>query len=699
MKGTDVRMLIGLVGWAVVVAGAGGGLAVRAAEPAAEEPFDYFVNSWNVIGLKDYPDGTRVTPANELVLADGAKGVVRFGKERTPLSRKQTKTLMDGWMPILLMTAREGDVAYEFTMWATPLPTVKDWEKAFDWPTEGDNYLNWISVKVTNGGTGPAEAKVGVEVSGGKSRAQSESLSWSLAAGGTATGCVRIPFAAIADADAKILNDADPKVWLERTTAFWKGLLGRGTRIVVPCEKATDALRAAHVCQFIANDRGAVHGGEGFYDEFYLRDGAYQLLQLEEAGFDEAARKAVEPFLTLQKPDGRFESQDNQLDGNGQALWTLWQYGKITADPKWLERVYPQMLTACRWTMKARREAAAAAEGGAAFAGLLPAAFADGEYLYDRKHHIVGYDLWNLRGLLCTADVARTLGKADEADELTAEAHAYRKDIDAAVKRAGVDYFPASWEKDGTFWGNTETLWPTALFDVNDPRVGQTIYQARKVHGGGFAEGTIRWVGFKEDAIHPDLSSYTTMASLIRGEAQQVADDFYWYLLHSTAAHAFPEGIHPQRQFAWADTIPHGTGASNYAVLLRHMLVHESGNDLHLLTAVPDGWLDEGNEIRVENAPTHFGPVSFVVRGGPAGVDVEMTGKPPRLRQRGGQTREGGSEGAKGGTAGKILVHLPKTRRLLHRTPGLEPAERAIQTERWDWQTVVKKYRETRKTP
>ena len=36
----------------------------------AEEPFDYFRNSWNVIGLKDYQCGTRVTPDNRLLLAD-----------------------------------------------------------------------------------------------------------------------------------------------------------------------------------------------------------------------------------------------------------------------------------------------------------------------------------------------------------------------------------------------------------------------------------------------------------------------------------------------------------------------------------------------------------------------------------------------------------------------------------------------------
>ena len=48
--------------------------------------------------------------------------------------------------------------------------------------------------------------------------------------------------------------------------------------IEVPCRKATEALKAAHVCQMIANDRGEVHGGEGFYDVFYIRDGAYQVM-------------------------------------------------------------------------------------------------------------------------------------------------------------------------------------------------------------------------------------------------------------------------------------------------------------------------------------------------------------------------------------------------------------------------------------
>ena len=46
------------------------------------------------------------------------------------MSRKQTKTLLKGWMPIILLSANDGAVRYDFTLWATPLPTVKDWKKA-----------------------------------------------------------------------------------------------------------------------------------------------------------------------------------------------------------------------------------------------------------------------------------------------------------------------------------------------------------------------------------------------------------------------------------------------------------------------------------------------------------------------------------------------------------------------------------------
>jgi hypothetical protein len=310
----------------------------------AEEPFDYFRNSWNVVGLKDYAHGTRITPKNELVISDNAQKSatvrIRYGRQLIPLSRRQTKRLLDGWLPVILITAEDESVRYEFTLWATPLPTVKDWLKAFDWPTEGDNFLNWIVAKVTNTGDTTAEAKLNI-ARDGASDLKSEDFCWSLPPGRSAEAVVRIPFLPVKDESDFASEDA--KLWLDRTVRHWRTTMAKGARIEVPCLKATQAYLSSHVCQLITSDHGELHPGEGFYDEFYIRDAAYQLMELEEAGLTDIAREAVRSFLSRQRPDGRFESQKNQFDANGQASWALWQFYKITGDRQWLKEVYPQM--------------------------------------------------------------------------------------------------------------------------------------------------------------------------------------------------------------------------------------------------------------------------------------------------------------------------------------------------------------------
>jgi len=643
------------------------------------DTFNYFSNDWNVIGLPDYVYGSRITPGSELYLAGGTAVQVRVGRTLQPLRHEQVKQALEGWMPIILVQTADGPVRYEITWWATPLPDSKQWQSAFRWPVETENYLNWIRVRATNTSAGPAAAQAAVQprqdaykqkipqfMTGAK-HTREYSWKWTLAPGESAEGVARYTYFPV-PGEAKY-DSASATLWLDRTIGFWRGAMAGAATVQVPCPKATQALMAAHVCQMIANDLGDLRGGEGFYDTFYIRDGAYQVMELEEAGLNDMSDRAINLFLARQRYDGRFESQGGQFDANGQALWALWQYARIRGDNAFLARVYPRMLQAVSWTMFDRRRAPA----GSPFEGLLSAALADGEFLWDGKHHIVGYDLWNLRGILCTADAAERLGKPEDAKALRAEAASYREAIEAAWKRTGLAWFPPSWEKDGTHWGNTETLWPTRLFDVTDPRVKASNDFLRKDFEGGFVEGTIRWKAKgMEDAIHPYMGAYTVMNTLARGLDQQVAEDFYWYLAHSTAANAFPEGIYYKRRFAWSDTMPHATGAANYAILLRHMLVHEDGGDLHLLPAIPDWWLEDGREIRLERLPTHFGVMNLLVRGSRAGVTVTLT-PPGRELPR------------------HMVLHLPRSRPLTAPVAGVSVAVRAGQTQRWDFETVVKR--------
>ncbi len=172
------------------------------------------------------------------------------------------------------------------------------------------------------------------------------------------------------------------------------------------------------------------------------------------------------------------------------------------------------------------------------------------------------------------------------------------------------------------------------------------------------------------------MGAYTTMADLVRGRHEQVVEDFYWYLLHSTAAHAFPEGIYYKKRMAWNHTIPHVTGACNYAIMLRHMLVHEAGDELHLLSAVPDWWLDDGEHIRVERLPTHFGEMNLTVRGTAKGVEVDLD-PPKRTPPK------------------RIILSLPKSRPVAGTLQRVEVVQRPDQQQRWDFPAVLALYKAT----
>ena len=65
---------------------------------------------------------------------------------------------------MILVHAEDSAIRYEFTIRATPMPDVKDCQKAFDWPTEGENFTVWIRYKVTNTSATPARAKLYIRV-------------------------------------------------------------------------------------------------------------------------------------------------------------------------------------------------------------------------------------------------------------------------------------------------------------------------------------------------------------------------------------------------------------------------------------------------------------------------------------------------------------------------------------------------------
>jgi hypothetical protein len=638
----------------------------RAPEVSARnvlDPFDYFSNSWSLIGLKDYPDGTRISPDGEFLLAGKAACRILAGESLRALDSRIRRTLEKGRLPVVHCDfVLNGTVEYAIEAFASPFPSAGP--EGYDF-SSNPNFLNLVRITVRNTADTPQTAVFGLEwkapdpvsaralpadgacgfYAGGRLFGTLEAgpglrldsgqdavhrFRAALAPGETEAAVLCLPHEALenpGDRACLELARLDFEAWKGRAVDFWEGLLARGAALEVPEEKAMDSYLASLVYQFIGRDKGELHAGEGFYDELYLRDGAYQAISLAQAGYLDEARESLEFFLRRQRENGQFVSQEGQLDANGYAVWALVEYGLLSGDRAWLEKVYPAIAKSVAFIRSSRR---GEVDPDSPFYGILPKAPADGENLWAGNNHIVGYDWWNLRAVQSAAEAARVLGREGDAAAWQEEFEDYRSAILRAVDRTGLPYIPPSYEKEGTHWGNLEAVFPTPLIDPRDHRMTATLDFVRDSFGrreggtAGFIEGVMQWTP-ATNAIHPYMSLFVTNSHIVRDEQEKSVDGFYSFLLHSSSTQGFPEGVYYRKREAWGDTLPHLWAAALYVTTLRDMIIREEDRDLHLLSAVPSGWLEPGKKIVFENAPTRFGRISFAAEAGREEVVVRFT--------------------------------------------------------------------------
>jgi hypothetical protein len=272
--------------------------------------------------------------------------------------------------------------------------------------------------------------------------------------------------------------------------------------------------------------------------------------------------------------------------------------------------------------------------------GLLP------EWAYGGDIHEVkcyafygNYCCW--RGLADTGWLLEELGDSETARRYVVEAREYRAAIDRAVDSSYVkdhqppflplrlyasradeqmDYYQLfagcildlmPFEK-----GSKHLRWISDFMEEDNRMFCRLPRFRRDVGPGGldalYGKGYLRSM-LQEDAVREFLLGfYAFLAFNMDREtfASRETNLLYSSDLHVRSSYEVPD---------MSDPLPCSSAVA--LQLLRHMLVSEeaggpgefSGN-LLLLPAVPRAWLRDGQAIRVAGAPTHWGPVSLVVR-------------------------------------------------------------------------------------
>jgi hypothetical protein len=530
----------------------------------------------------------------------------------------------------VVLISAQGDLRFEQT--------------AFGWSSEfnpDSPLFAYVALKITNAGNQsqavPAEFTTAKPVA-----------SWDLTLGpGESQNLyVRIPYAKPAEAAKGEQKEFDGR--RDETAAWWRKYLAKGIQIKVPDKEVDSAWRAWLAYNFINVDKkGNVYaphdGGSGFYEQVYGYSASRYCYALDLMGYHEDAQRYLDSILTFVDPQGLLVVNYG-LPDTGAQLWAMAMHFQITRDAEWLRRVAPTMIKMCDWIIAERKKSMAQLSPDAAWYGLIKYKPYCDEPTPAYSYHT---DTYLVLGMRETAAALHAVGMTEPAQRLAAESAAYEKAILTSMDRATLVHkgmrmlpiFPetrALLERVRYTGANYYSIvggmvLETSVVPPADPRA--RLITDLLEQKDGLVLGTCQ---FERGIDHAYTYGYW-LNCLQRDEVKRAILGLYTSMAYGMSRGTY-SGVEVTalRTGHNQATLPHLYSGTHQLLLLRNMLLREDNQDLWIGQAIPRPWLEDGKEVRFENAPTHFGKAGYVIRStdGARQMTVELNPPVDRPPQR-----------------------------------------------------------------
>lgn len=465
--------------------------------------------------------------------------------------------------------------------------------------------------------------------------------------GQSASVVFKFPFAPVEVSRAEHLKnviEADYDQYLQKTISFWEHELNGDTVFSVPEEKVVNMHKASLMYDLVA--RNMEEDRKTFiqtvssvmYNDFFSRDAAFIIHTYDLLGRPELAEQCIEYVLLKDSTGALTGFRTTHPDAWGQVIWTMAAHYRITGDKKFAARVYAAIPPHME---KLKAEIAKDP------LGLWPVAGP-----YDNEMitgHYTGHSFWVLLGLKDAVQLAVALGKTDDAasyqalhDEYLAR---FKKQLAIITESTG-GYIPPGIDHplDGMDWENaTGGVYPFRVFPPENPMVSATVNMIRNfIYQEGIttydknalkvktqmATNGVGWSKPLRAFVHHYELFNVLETILALGRDREAITDFYSFLVHTGSSQTGFE----YDTWAWRDRNPHsnypphGWCAARYNEFFRNLLVREDTEKrvLHLASALSPVWLQKGKVIRVENAPTDFGAISYKINSAAAGAEIDI---------------------------------------------------------------------------
>jgi hypothetical protein len=481
-------------------------------------------------------------------------------------------------------------------------------------------------------------------------------LSLDLAGHQTREFVVKLPSPPVGSQQRRTLDSLDYAAARAATLRFWADYEARGARFSVP-EKAVNELFRANLWHALRLPRRApAKGGSGGqqpsvridlpYSNFaYAQQGSpwpvnqavyvdYMIYDLR--GYHRiAAEELAAMFRNNQQPNGHVQGYANWLVYTPSMLYAVAKNYLLSQDRGTFERLLPMSLKAMDWCLRELRQAK---QQPGSVRGLVRGPLNDGTgegyWAFSQAYLFAGLDLYG-----------RALERIGHprAQECLAAAGELRLAIDRAFHEAAVrsplvplrdgtwiPYVPCEVTPPGGYPGRLMDQWyPT---DVDTGAVHLVRLKALPA-GGDLAESLLNdhednlylkgWGMANEPVYNPQATAY-----LLRDDPKAAIRAFY-----SMMACAFSHSVFEPVEHRWTHGQYFGPPSTDgaWAELYRNMLIQEwDDGTLRLFMATPRKWLEDGNTIDIQRAPTYYGKLSAHLEsragGGRITADARLPG-------------------------------------------------------------------------
>jgi hypothetical protein len=482
----------------------------------------------------------------------------------------------------------------------------------------------------------------------------------------------------------------------EQRRSEWLARLGRVT-VDLPDREIVNTLYAQVGYILLNSDGAALNPGPRNYRHVWIRDGALISAALLRMGQNEVARDFIDWYAQRIGPDGLVPpilnndcsvykgiGSNNEYDGQGEYIFAVMEYYRFTRDRAFLQRHYETVLRVMRCLERLRSRTlradyCAGDPARARYVGLLPPSISHEGYA--TPVHSYWDNFFALKGWKDGRAAALELGQRDIADWADAQYRALRASMQASValtiREKGINFIPGCAERgDRDPNSSSVAFYPCEEVEILPAGTLEATYE--QYYEEVIARSRPGWEGVYTPYEARNLNVFVQLHAKARAIT----------LLGQFMASRRPPAWNHLAEVVFSDSriplyigdMPHTWVGSDVVTGIRNLLLCELGDRLVLLSGTPESWVREGNGVRLENMPSHFGSVNLTASvqenrlrlelrskiNAPRGVVVHwpFTGKPRSVQVNGAPWLDWDVSACRlpGNFQGTVIAELPGKR-------------------------------------